>query len=36
MQKIVPFLWFNGNAEEAMTFYVSVFKRSKEIGRAHV
>ena len=31
MQKIVPFLWFNGNAEEAMNFYVSVFKRSKVV-----
>ena len=29
MQKIRPFLWFNGNAEEAMKFYVSVFKNSK-------
>ena len=28
MQKIVPFLWFNGNAEEAMNFYVGIFKRS--------
>jgi predicted 3-demethylubiquinone-9 3-methyltransferase (glyoxalase superfamily) len=28
-QKISPFLWFNGNAEEAMQFYVSVFKNSK-------
>ena len=28
MQKIVPFLWFDGNAEEAMNFYVSVFKDS--------
>jgi predicted 3-demethylubiquinone-9 3-methyltransferase (glyoxalase superfamily) len=26
MQKIAPFLWFNDNAEEAMHFYVSVFK----------
>jgi predicted 3-demethylubiquinone-9 3-methyltransferase (glyoxalase superfamily) len=26
MQKIVPFLWFVNNAEEAMNFYVSVFK----------
>ena len=23
MQKITPFLWFDGNAEEAMNFYVS-------------
>lgn len=26
MQKITPFLWFDNNAEEAMNFYVSVFK----------
>ena len=32
MQKIVPFLWFNDNAEEAMNFYVSIFKNSK-LGR---
>jgi len=29
MQKITPFLWFDGNAEEAANFYVSVFKNSK-------
>ena len=29
MQKIVPFLWFDGKAEEAMNFYVSVFENSK-------
>lgn len=29
MQKITPFLWFDGNAEEAMNFYTSVFKDSK-------
>jgi len=29
MQKIVPFLWFDGKAEEAAKFYVSVFKNSK-------
>ena len=28
MQKITPFLWFNGNAEEAMNFYTSIFKES--------
>ena len=32
MNKITPFLWFNGNAEEAMNFYVSIFKNSK-VGR---
>jgi len=29
MQKITPFLWFNDKAEEAMGFYVSIFKNSK-------
>jgi predicted 3-demethylubiquinone-9 3-methyltransferase (glyoxalase superfamily) len=29
MQKITPFLWFDGNAEEAMNFYTSVFKNAK-------
>ncbi len=29
MQKITPFLWFNENAEEAMNFYISIFKDSK-------
>jgi predicted 3-demethylubiquinone-9 3-methyltransferase (glyoxalase superfamily) len=28
-QKIVPFLWFDKNAEEAVNFYVSIFKNSK-------
>jgi len=31
MQKITPFLWFNNKAEEAMNFYVSIFKNSKII-----
>jgi predicted 3-demethylubiquinone-9 3-methyltransferase (glyoxalase superfamily) len=29
MQKITPFLWFDGKAEEAVNFYVSIFKNSK-------
>jgi len=29
MQKITPFLWFDGKAEEAMNFYVSIFNSSK-------
>jgi predicted 3-demethylubiquinone-9 3-methyltransferase (glyoxalase superfamily) len=29
MHKITPFLWFDGQAEEAMNFYVSIFKNSK-------
>src|SRR5438309_9817152 len=32
MQKIVPFLWFDGKAEEAMNFYVSIFKNSKALS----
>ena len=32
MQKITPFLWFDGNAEEAMKFYTSIFKNSKIIS----
>jgi predicted 3-demethylubiquinone-9 3-methyltransferase (glyoxalase superfamily) len=27
--RIAPFLWFNGNAEEAVAFYLSVFKNSR-------
>lgn len=29
MQKIIPCLWFDDQAEEAMRFYVSVFKNSQ-------
>jgi predicted 3-demethylubiquinone-9 3-methyltransferase (glyoxalase superfamily) len=29
MQKISPFLWFDGQAEEAANFYVSVFENSR-------
>ena len=29
MQKITPFLWFDHQAEEAMNFYVAVFKHSR-------
>jgi predicted 3-demethylubiquinone-9 3-methyltransferase (glyoxalase superfamily) len=32
MQRITPFLWFDGQAEEAMNFYVSVFKNAKVLG----
>jgi len=28
VQKVVPFLWFDKNAEEAMNFYVEIFKGS--------
>src|SRR2546426_8938214 len=29
MQKITPFLWFDDKAEEAVSFYTSIFKNSK-------
>ena len=32
MQKITPFLWFDDNAEEAMNFYISIFKNSKVLS----
>jgi predicted 3-demethylubiquinone-9 3-methyltransferase (glyoxalase superfamily) len=32
MQKITPFLWFDDKAEEAMNFYVSIFKNSKIVS----
>jgi predicted 3-demethylubiquinone-9 3-methyltransferase (glyoxalase superfamily) len=31
MQKITPFLWLDGKAEEAANFYISIFKNSKII-----
>ncbi len=30
MQKITPFLWFDGKADEAVNFYTSIFKNSKK------
>jgi predicted 3-demethylubiquinone-9 3-methyltransferase (glyoxalase superfamily) len=32
MEKITPFLWFDGHAEEAVKFYRSIFKKSR-IGK---
>ena len=32
MQKITPFLWFDGQAGEAAKFYTSIFKNSKIIS----
>jgi predicted 3-demethylubiquinone-9 3-methyltransferase (glyoxalase superfamily) len=34
-QKITPMLWFDNQAEEAMNFYVSIFKNSEvlEVSR---
>ena len=34
-QKVTTFLWFDRNAEEAVNFYVSVFKNSRVIGTSH-
>lgn len=31
IQKISPCLWFDGNAEEAVAFYTSVFKNSRKL-----
>jgi predicted 3-demethylubiquinone-9 3-methyltransferase (glyoxalase superfamily) len=36
MQKITPFLWFDGKAEEAMNFYVSIVPNSKVISITRV
>ena len=35
MQKITPNLWFNGNAQEAVDFYLSVFPESKILNTVH-
>ena len=32
MQKITPFLWFDGQAEEAANYYTSVFSDSKIVA----
>jgi predicted 3-demethylubiquinone-9 3-methyltransferase (glyoxalase superfamily) len=34
MQKIAPFLWFDGKAEEAARFYTTIFKNSRVLGMA--
>src|ERR1044072_1256687 len=31
MQKVTPFLWFDGRAEAAMNFYVSGFKNARSV-----
>lgn len=33
MQKITTFLWFDGRAEEAASFYTSIFKDSKIVSK---
>jgi predicted 3-demethylubiquinone-9 3-methyltransferase (glyoxalase superfamily) len=32
MKKITPFLWFDGKAEQAMNFYISIFKNSSIVS----
>jgi predicted 3-demethylubiquinone-9 3-methyltransferase (glyoxalase superfamily) len=34
MQKITPFLWFDGRAEEATNFYTSIFRNSRILNIA--
>jgi predicted 3-demethylubiquinone-9 3-methyltransferase (glyoxalase superfamily) len=34
IQKITPFLWFDKNCEEALNFYISIFKNSKIVSIA--
>jgi predicted 3-demethylubiquinone-9 3-methyltransferase (glyoxalase superfamily) len=33
--RITPFLWFDSNAEEAVEFYISVFKNSRRLDQLH-
>ena len=33
--RITPFLWFDSNAEEAVEFYISIFKNSRRLDQLH-
>lgn len=33
--RITPFLWFDSNAEQAVDFYLSVFKNSRRLDELH-
>ncbi len=35
MQKITPNLWFNGNADEAINYYLSIFKDAKVLSKSY-
>jgi predicted 3-demethylubiquinone-9 3-methyltransferase (glyoxalase superfamily) len=35
MKKIIPFLWFDNQAEEAVKFYTSIFKNSKILNTTY-
>jgi len=34
-QKITPYLWFDGNAEAAVNFYITILKDPKIVTRSH-
>ena len=34
MSRITPFLWYDNNAEEAVDFYISIFKNSRIISKS--
>jgi predicted 3-demethylubiquinone-9 3-methyltransferase (glyoxalase superfamily) len=34
--RITPFLWFNANAEEAVNFYLTVFKNSRLLNEVRI
>lgn len=36
MARIIPHLWFQGQAEEAMNFYLSIFKDSRVLTRTEL
>ena len=36
IQKISPNLWFNGNAEEAANYYISIFPNSRITRKLHI
>ena len=36
MDKVTPFLWFDGTAEQAASFYVSIFKNAKIISTSRI
>ncbi len=33
--RITPFLWFDSNAEEAVEFYLAIFKNSRRLDQLH-
>lgn len=35
LQRITPFLWFDGHAQEAADYYVSTFENSRIVSKTH-